>query len=153
MATEAWVSLWGRKIGAVALGDGEDFELILGVPTEQAERLLDDVIMLKKGEAVVQGTLAEVRARFGSDWVQVRGEGSAQALSSMQEVADLSNKPEYSRLRPADGYQARDVLEQLVKTDCEIREFTMVEPSLKEIFLYKIGDLEVDGLVDREVTS
>jgi len=24
MATEAWVSLWGRKIGAVALGDGDD---------------------------------------------------------------------------------------------------------------------------------
>lgn len=120
---------------------------------EQAERLLDDVIMLKKGAAVVKGTLPEVRARFGSDWVQVRGEGSAEALSTMREITDLDVKSEYSRLRPADGYQARNILEELVKRDCEIREFSLVEPSLKEIFLYKIGDLEVDGVLDREVAA
>jgi ABC-2 type transport system ATP-binding protein len=38
---------------------------------EQAERLCDYVVMLKEGKARIQGTAAEVKARYGTDWFMV----------------------------------------------------------------------------------
>jgi len=120
---------------------------------EHADRFLDDVIMLKSGEAVVNGALSDVKARFGSDWIQVRGSGCYEVLSGMNEVSELSESSQAIRFRPADGITAREILEKLMSNDCMIREFSVVEPSLKEIFLHMVGGIEVEGLVDKEMSA
>lgn len=113
---------------------------------EQAERMLDDVIMLRKGEAVVQGTLEEVQRQFGAGWIEVRGQGCEEALDGFRGVTSKRPQGRSWRYQFEPGIEPRDVLRHLTEAGAEIERFVQLEASLNDIFLSRVGGLELDTI-------
>ncbi|MDX2175898.1 MAG: ATP-binding cassette domain-containing protein [Candidatus Sumerlaeia bacterium] len=115
---------------------------------EQAERLLDEVIMLRKGVAVVQGKLSEVRASYGGSKLDIAGEGVEGALRGYPGV-EPGRQPREGvwRFRIDDRSRAQEVLAHLVRSGARVEGFTLAEPSLNDIFLERVGGID-RGLVE-----
>ncbi len=113
---------------------------------EQAERLLDEVIMLRKGEAVVQGTMTEVRQDFGKGWLEARGRGVGEAMQDCPHVRIIrTNADGTVRCHLEDRGNLHAVLQHLVGAGAWVERFELVEPSLNDIFLEKVGGIQMDS--------
>ncbi len=113
---------------------------------EQAERLLDDVIMLREGATVVQGELSEVKRQFGAGWIEVRGKGCGELLEGFAGIIATQSNGRSMRYRLAPDLSPRRVLEHLVRGGAEIEQFEELEASLRDIFLYRVGGIDVETL-------
>jgi ABC-2 type transport system ATP-binding protein len=104
-----------------------------------AERMCDFVFMIFKGKKVLDGTLAEVQARYGSDTVRVRlAERSAAALGGLPGVSqcvDHGNLQELRLTPEADTQQLLTVLMQRGR----VEHFEIARPSLHDIFVRIAG--------------
>jgi ABC-2 type transport system ATP-binding protein len=120
---------------------------------EQAERVLDDVIMLKAGQAVVQGTLDEVKAAHGSGWIEVRGEGAEAVLDDHPGVELKRPAGRAMRWRLKPGTQPGQILALLLERGVAVKKFEQLEASLNDIFLSRIGGLEVDTVTIGEESA
>lgn len=109
---------------------------------EQAERLLDDVIMLRKGEAVVDGALADVKRSFGTGWVEVRGEDLGRHLDVMvPSMSRIAVNDGGIRIRMSSRDEARELLGKLVSRGASLDRFQLLEASLNDIFLERVGGI------------
>ncbi|MCB2155159.1 ATP-binding cassette domain-containing protein [bacterium] len=113
---------------------------------EQAERMLDDVIMLRKGEVVVQGALDEVQHQFGAGWIEVRGEGCEAALEGFDGVKAKRPHGKSLRYQFESQIEPKAVLQHLVGAGVEVERFVQLEASLNDIFLARVGGLEIDTI-------
>jgi ABC-2 type transport system ATP-binding protein len=97
-----------------------------------AERMCDRIFMIHKGKKVLDGTLEEIRARYGTDTIRVRTtEGSAalEGIAGIEEVNDLGNIQE---IRHSGDPQA--LLHTLVERT-SVQLFEIAQPSLHDIFV------------------
>jgi len=117
---------------------------------EQAERLVDEVILLKKGEAVVQGPLEDVKRRHGAGWIEVRGTGCAEALRAFPGVRDERPSGPATRFRLNEGVPASDVLACLLASGARIEKFEELQASLHDIFLQRVGGIDMDTVATGE---
>ncbi len=120
---------------------------------EQAERLLDDVILLKKGSAVVQGELAEVKHRFGAGWIEIRCSATREILEQLPGVIDVRPHGDKMRLRVSKEASAPALLERLVRSGVEVHHFVPLEASLNDIFLTQVGGLDLETVAAAPVAA
>ncbi len=113
---------------------------------EQAERLLDEVIMLRKGEAVVQGTMTAVRQDFGRGWLEVRGKGVSEAIAGCPHTRIIRTSSDGTvRCHLEERENLHNVLQHLVAAGAWVERFELVDPSLNDIFLEKVGGIQMDS--------
>ena len=103
-----------------------------------AEEMCDFVFMIYKGRKVLDGTLASIQQRHGTDVLQVRfeqsnghGRPALDNLPGVLNVTDLGNSQEL-RLKPDCDRQA--ILHELMRRG-RIERFDVAHPSLHDIFL------------------
>ena len=110
---------------------------------EQAERMCDRVVIMARGEKVVDGTVAEVKAEFGGRHVALGfsrdKERAAVTLGDRSLVASVDDYGATAELEMADGANPEHLLKQLVEAGVGLRRFEIVEPSLQSIFIAKVG--------------
>jgi ABC-2 type transport system ATP-binding protein len=106
---------------------------------EQVERLCDAICLIDKGEAVLNGPLTEVKAKFGRGRVHMRYEGDAAFLRNPAFVAGFDDYGKYVEIRPADGIPPQEILKQAVG-EVTVTHFEIAEPSLNEIFIHLVGN-------------
>jgi len=114
---------------------------------EHADQLCDDVVMLKDGEARIQGTVAEVKKRFGSDEYLVAPEDDQHraAIREMPMVAKADQFPTHDRIRLHPQSSPSEFLSAMLAAGFVPRRFERVAPSLSDIFIEQIGGLRPDG--------
>ncbi|HKA88916.1 MAG TPA: ATP-binding cassette domain-containing protein [Haliangiales bacterium] len=97
-----------------------------------AEELCDRIFMIYKGRKVLDGTLDEIQARYGTDTVVVRTAAGAAALDGMDDVEAVNDRgnEQWVQLRVA---PAAFLAKLVDKT--EVRKFEVTRPSLQDIFL------------------
>jgi ABC-2 type transport system ATP-binding protein len=104
---------------------------------EPVERICDRLLMLHRGEAVLYGSVDEVRGRFADGLVRIE-HGSARlpdgVLPPGVTVRDAS-EPHRTMLLPSAGTTAGDVVSALLAAGVEMRGFSTRAPSLEEIFV------------------
>jgi ABC-2 type transport system ATP-binding protein len=106
---------------------------------EQVEKLCDDIVLLNKGRIVLQGSVRDVKSRFGRDTLIIEFEGSNSFLDSLNDVRILSRSDNRAELKLTRGQaQANEILQAMVASVNVIR-FELVEPSLNEIFISEVG--------------
>jgi len=54
-----------------------------------AERMCDSILMIYRGQKVLDGTLQEIQARYGSDTVRLKTDGGGAARAGLPGVAEL----------------------------------------------------------------
>ncbi len=110
---------------------------------EQAESMCDRVVIINRGKKVVDGTVAEIKAAAGARHVALtftRGRPAADpVLRDRSMVATVDDTGMHVELELAPGAEADRLLERLVQAGCGLSRFELKAPSLRAIFISKVG--------------
>jgi ABC-2 type transport system ATP-binding protein len=111
---------------------------------DNAERLCDSVCIIARGEKVLDGSISSVREVHGTRTVALglAGDGMRAVAPILEDRslvlrADDSNR--YYEIELAPGADPQELLRRVVASGAAIQRFEMVQPSLHQIFLQKVG--------------
>jgi len=111
---------------------------------DNAERLCDAVCIIANGEKVLDGSVADVKEEHGQRNIALALEGEgvdgiAAILrdQSLVKRADDSNR--FFEIEMATGADPQVLLRRIVESGASVSRFEMIQPSLHQIFLQKVG--------------
>ncbi len=108
-----------------------------------AEQMCDFIFMIFKGRKVLDGRLADIQARYGTDTIRLGVEDGCKALQGVPGVVELVDLGRIQELRISPGVDPQDVL-RAVLARTRVHRFEVVHPSLHDIFL-RIADGGLEG--------
>ena len=119
---------------------------------DNAERLCDSVCIIARGEKVLDGAVADVKAAHGGRHVALGLHGGLAAiengvghvLGDRSLVARADDQNRFVELELAPGANPQELLRRLVAAGAPITRFELVQPSLHQIFLEKVGAAGVE---------
>ena len=104
----------------------------------EAERMADEIILIHRGQVVLNGSIDEVRASHGKNTLHVEFEGDGSFLGELPHVRKASIVNNSADLSLAEGSDPQEILKAAVGR-LRIRKFELASPSLEEIFIDKVG--------------
>ncbi|WP_217983415.1 ABC transporter ATP-binding protein [Staphylococcus nepalensis] len=107
---------------------------------EHVEELCDDVCILNKGALVVSGPINEVKANHGNKSVIVETHHEMPELDDISGVMRAERNKREIKAFIEDETIAEKIYEVVVKYGF-VKRFQVVEPTLNEIFIDKVGDV------------
>ena len=119
---------------------------------DNAERLCDSVCIIARGEKVLDGAVSAVKTQHGAQHIALGLQGGMEAVTngvghvladrSLVSRADDQNR--FVEIELAPGASAQELLRRLVAAGAPINRFELVQPSLHQIFLQKVGATGVE---------
>jgi ABC-2 type transport system ATP-binding protein len=106
---------------------------------EVAERICDDICLINRARKVLGGSLREVKSGFGRNSVALRYEGGDGVLEDAALVASVVRHSDYAEALLAPGADPQELLRRLLAAGASVTRFELVEPSLNDIFIEKVG--------------
>ena len=107
----------------------------------QVERLCDSICLVNKGKAVLQGSLREIKGRYGKNTIEIAmdgGNGDCDYIGQMSNVTKMEKYEGHITIKLAPGSDAQPLL-QTVAQKSRVNRFEVMEPSLDEIFREVVG--------------
>lgn len=104
------------------------------------EEFCDDIIMLKKGETILQGNLDKIKEDYGIKGLVVEGEEKVQNFLKELGFEALEFKKGSYRVNLKNLEKGKELLRKITNTDLDIRGFYFERPSLNDIFIERLGD-------------
>ena len=104
----------------------------------EAERIVDDIVLIHRGRAVLAGSLDGVRTSLGSNTVHLAFEGDAGFLAAIPGVARATVQKRTAEVHLAAGADAQAILTAAM-VRLRVQRFEVAAPSLEEIFIAKVG--------------
>ncbi|MCL4213346.1 MAG: ATP-binding cassette domain-containing protein [Gemmatimonadales bacterium] len=116
---------------------------------DNAERLCDSVCIIARGEKVLDGSVAAVKAENAGRTVVLALDGSAgDALAPVfrdKSLVDrVDDQSRFFEIELAAGADAQHLLKRIVDTGVRVQRFERVQPSLHQIFLQRVGATGVE---------
>jgi len=109
---------------------------------EHVEELCDNVCILNRGELVVSGPIDEVKANHGKKSVVIETEHEMSEIDSIDGVLNVDRSKREIKAMIETEAVAEKIYEVVIQYGF-VKRFQVVEPSLNEIFIAKVG--EVNG--------
>jgi ABC-2 type transport system ATP-binding protein len=111
---------------------------------ESAERMCDSVCIIARGEKVLDGSIAQVKAEHGVRHIALAvgdhsGDDVRQLLNDPRLVKNVDDQNRFFEVELADGANAQELLRRVVALGVPIERFELVQPSLHQIFLDRVG--------------
>ncbi len=101
---------------------------------EQVEEICDHIVLVNKGQKILDGTVAKIKQDFKENIYQIGGHVLPEQLSnSIFEVVKYT--PENLLLKLQDGTTTNELLKHFINQDISIQSFNEVLPSLNDIFI------------------
>jgi ABC-2 type transport system ATP-binding protein len=101
---------------------------------EQAEKLCDYICLINRGKKVLDGKMSDVKARFGTNSLQVDIEGDGAFAEDLPGVAKLTEFNNYIELKLTSDADTQEILRRIAER-VTVRRFEIMEPSLYDIFI------------------
>ena len=116
---------------------------------DHAERLCDSVCIIARGEKVLDGTVAGVKAEHGGNNVALSlADGGAEfvgkVLSDHRMVERVDDSNRFFEIALQRGADPQALLKRLVDAGARVQRFELVQPSLHQIFLERVGAAGVE---------
>jgi ABC-2 type transport system ATP-binding protein len=116
---------------------------------DNAEKMCDSVCIIARGEKVLDGTVAGVKAEAGARNIALALTGGAHnGVGAVLQDRTLVNKADdhnnYFEIELAPGAEPQALLKRLVDAGANIERFELVRPSLHQIFLQRVGAAGVE---------
>jgi len=108
---------------------------------EQAEKLCDRICLVSRGRAVLEGSLPEIRQRYGGSSFRVEATGDLERAARLEGVEQATPHNGSLDLRLTAGADPSAVLRSMLEF-LDVREFRSVNPDLEEIFLRAVREAE-----------
>ena len=111
---------------------------------DNAERLCDSVCIIARGEKVLDGAVSAVKAAHAGRVVALSVGGDARpligrVLADRSLVAHADDQNRFYEINLAAGADPQQLLRRVMETGAPIQRFELVQPSLHQIFLEKVG--------------
>jgi len=105
---------------------------------EQVEEICDDIILVNKGQKVLEGTVSDVKQQYKEHLFRIKASlnGSAESNELFEVVGQ---QPEEAIIRLREGVSNNAVLQYFINQNIQVGGFSEILPSLNDIFL-KIVD-------------
>ena len=112
---------------------------------ETVEELCESIAILDRGRVVVAGTVRDVRRSTGRQMVRVAVEGDSEMawLGTIDGVRVTRRGQDYTEAEVAPGHDPGAVLQAALGRACKVRHFEMTDPSLEQIFIEHVGQIDV----------
>ena len=104
----------------------------------EAEKMADDIVLIHRGQVVLQGSLDEVRHSFGKNTLHLEFEGDGAFLNTLPNVTRASVLNNVAELSLGEGADPQSILEACVPR-VRLSRFELATPSLEQIFISKVG--------------
>ena len=106
---------------------------------EQAERLCDSICLINVGRKVLEGSMVSVKRSYGHNAVALAYDGDGSFLRTHPLVRSVNDYNAYVEVRLAEGADPQRLLADLVGR-LRVKRFEIVEPSLHDIFIQRVGE-------------
>ncbi|HUU30355.1 MAG TPA: ATP-binding cassette domain-containing protein [archaeon] len=105
---------------------------------EQAEKMCDFILLIDRGEKVIDGTLEGIRSQYKSNVVRVDLEGDTSFIGGLQMVKETKKADGRLEIVLDEKCDPQEFLRILVER-VRVRAFEVKVPSLHEIFIHLVG--------------
>jgi ABC-2 type transport system ATP-binding protein len=116
---------------------------------DNAERLCDSVCIIARGDKVLDGTVAGVKSEHHKRNVALSLAGAptdaiTAILNDRALVMKMDDNNRYFEIELAAGADAQQLLHRIVGAGAEVQRFELIQPSLHQIFLDRVGATGVE---------
>ncbi|MDQ8166079.1 MAG: ATP-binding cassette domain-containing protein [Gemmatimonadota bacterium] len=115
---------------------------------DNAERLCDSVCIIARGKKVLDGTVAGVKADHGTNNVALGVAGGRERIAELikdQGLVDrVDDQNRFFELALKRGADPQAILRSIVAAGVDVQRFELVQPSLHQIFLEKVGATNIE---------
>lgn len=105
---------------------------------DQVEEICDDIALINKGRLVLHGKLKQIKRSMGRNVLRVSLEGDQNFWTKIPGLELLASRADYLEFRLTENTNPNLVLQKAMAAGQVIR-FELVEPSLDQIFVEKVG--------------
>ncbi|MEO8192583.1 MAG: ATP-binding cassette domain-containing protein [Gemmatimonadales bacterium] len=111
---------------------------------DNAERICDSVCIIARGEKVLDGPIVGIKESHGSRNIALAFGGPpstavSRVLSDRSLVSRVDDSNRYFEVELANGADPQALLQRILGTGASISRFEIVQPSLHQIFLERVG--------------
>lgn len=106
---------------------------------DYAEKIVDSVVMINKGQKVLDGPLSAVKADFGAKFIRLKYDGDASFVQSLDYVRSVKDYGKEMEIEPLHIDKKNQLLKDLIDR-VSINAFHVTEPSLNSIFIRKVNE-------------
>jgi ABC-2 type transport system ATP-binding protein len=110
---------------------------------EQVEELCEDIVIINKGQSVVQGSVREIKRQQGRNVVRLKLDNDPEAtwLDTLAGVQAIRRRQDYIEMQIQADLNPNRIVEAALQHGGLISRFELVEPSLTDIFIEYVGKI------------
>jgi ABC-2 type transport system ATP-binding protein len=109
---------------------------------EIAEKICDDICLLNRSRKILEGSIREVKSSFGRNAVALRVEGTNGNLELPDLISKIEHHSDEMEVLLAPNATPQELLQRLVSSGTIVTKFEMIEPSLNDIFIEKVSEVQ-----------
>ncbi len=109
------------------------------------EEFCEDITILNRGKAVLQGNLNEIKRSYGRVNMFVKCDQPFEDIIAKHGLPIINDTPDGKQLKVTGEAQALTFLQDLLQEQRQVVKFELREPSLHEIFVEKAGAIQDDA--------
>ncbi len=108
---------------------------------DQAEELCQDIVIINKGQSVVQGSMRDIKRQAGRNVARLRLDNDPEApwLDTLEGVHVTKRREDYIEMQIQVDLNPSMIVEAALQHGGIISRFELTEPSLTDIFIAKVG--------------
>ena len=104
------------------------------------EQMCDRVVLINKGEKVLDGRVSDIKASYGKNTLVLAFEGDGSFLKTLPGVAAVNDHGRYAEIKLGPGADPQAIL-KAASDRLRITKFEVVEPSLHDIFIERVTEV------------
>jgi ABC-2 type transport system ATP-binding protein len=104
---------------------------------EQVEEICDQIVLVNKGQKILDGSVTQIKEDFKEHLFKVGFEKESPSFET-NSFDIISSKNNSSLVKIKDGYLPTDVLKEYLQKGAPIHSFNEVMPSLNDIFIRQV---------------
>ncbi len=114
---------------------------------EQVEELCQDVVIINKGQTIVQGSVREVKRQHGRNVARLKLDNDAEArwLEELPGVQVTKRRQDYIEMQIRANLNPNLIVEEALRRGGVISRFELTEPSLTDIFIEHVSEAARPG--------
>ncbi len=110
---------------------------------EQVEELCEDVVIISKGQAVVQGSVREIKQKSGRNVIRLKLDNDTEApwLEALDGVHVTKKRQDYIEMQIQASINPNQIIEAALRHGGMVSRFELAEPSLTDIFIGQVSEI------------
>jgi ABC-2 type transport system ATP-binding protein len=106
---------------------------------EQVEEICDQIVLINKGENVLQGSVGDIKQQFKENLFRVDYAGNL-PIDALGQLTLVEETPQYFTAKLSDTQDSNSLLRHLIDANVRLTAFNEILPSLNEIFIKTVSD-------------